>query len=197
MTFIRPPSERLLSVKPEVRTGPAVIRLEQAGDQSQIRDLLEACFPGYGEADLVDQLRRDGDLVLSLAAEDEGVIVGYLAFSRLRIEDEEGANRAVALAPLAVYTEYQSQGLATRLIREGHACLAYMGEKLSIVLGEPGYYGRFGYSHRRAAHFASEYQSPYLMAISFGAAPWEGRLIYPAAFAGLSDDAALQADDRV
>ena len=194
MSFFRPPSEKLLSVKPEVRTGPAVIRLERPGDQSQIRDLLEACFPGYGEADLVEQLRADGDLVLSLSAEDEGVVIGYLAFSRIRIETEEGMAGAVALAPLAVYTEYQSQGMATRLIREGHACLAYMGEKLSIVLGEPSYYGRFGYSHKRAAYFTSEYQSPYLMGISFGAAPWEGRLIYPAAFATLSDDASLQAD---
>ena len=42
--------------------------------------------------------------------------------------------------PLAVYTEYQQQGIATRLVREGHACLAAMGETLSIVVGEPGYY---------------------------------------------------------
>ena len=197
MSFIRPPSEKLLAVKPEVRTGPVVIRLEQPGDAGQIRDLLEACFPGYGEADLVDQLRRDGDIVLSLSAEDEGVVIGYVAFSRLLIEDDEGASRAVALAPLAVYTDYQTQGVATRLVREGHACLAYMGEKLSVVLGEPGYYGRFGYNHRRAAYFTSEYQSPYLMAISFGAAPWEGRLVYPSAFSTLVEDASSQADDRV
>jgi putative acetyltransferase len=111
--------------------------------------------------------------------------------------DDEEPFTAVALAPLAVYPEYQNQGLATRLVREGHACLAAMGVKLSVVLGEPSYYGRFGYAHRRASLFASDYQSPYLMAISFGAAPWEGRLVYPDAFAALSDDAALQADDRV
>lgn len=195
MSFVR--SDKLLAAKPEVRTGPVQIRLEEPRDRDAVRDLLAACFPGFGEADLVDQLRRDGDIVLSLAAEDEGVVIGYVAFSRLKIEGGEGTSPAVALAPLAVYTEYQSQGVATRLVREGHACLAYMGEKLAVVLGEPGYYGRFGYSHRRAAHFDSQYQSPYLMAISFGGAPWEGRLVYPAAFSVLTDDAPLQADDRV
>ena len=190
------PSDTLLTAKPEVRTGMVAIRLEEERDAAEIRDLLEACFPGFGEADLVDTLRRDGDIVLSLSAEDEGVVVGYIAFSRLRVEGEDTA-QAVALAPLAVYTEYQQQGIATRLVREGHACLAAMGETLSVVLGEPGYYTRFGYSHRRAALFESDYQSPYLMALSFGAAPWEGRLVYPQAFAALTDDAALQADDRV
>jgi putative acetyltransferase len=172
-----------------------VIRLEEAGDADQIRDLLQACFPGYREADLVDGLRRDRDLVLSLVAEDQGVVIGYIGFSRVNVVEADSSAPAVALAPLAVYTEYQQQGVATRLVREAHACLAYMGEHLSIVLGEPTYYGRFGYSHRRAIYFESEYQSPYLMAISFGAAPWEGRLVYPAAFSLLDDDAPLQADD--
>jgi putative acetyltransferase len=193
LTFVRPPSEKLLTAKPEVRDGRAVIRLEEPGDANGVRDLLEACFPGFGEANLVERLRNDGDIVLSLVAEDEGVVIGYIAFSRLKVQDD-AAFDAVALAPLAVYTEYQQQGVSVRLVRESHTYLAYMGESLSVVLGEPTYYGRFGYSHRRAAHFASEYQSPYLMAISFGAAPWEGRLVYPAAFSILTEDAPLQAN---
>jgi len=197
LTFIRSSSDKLLGPKPEVQIGPAVLRLEEERDAGQIRDLLQACFPGYGEADLVERLHADGDMVLALCAEDAGVVIGYIGFSRVRVESDEGSFPAVALAPLAVYTEYQQQGVATRLVREAHACLAYMGERLSIVLGEPSYYGRFGYSNRRAVYFESEYQSPYLMAISFGAAPWEGRLLYPAAFAILNDDAPLQADDRV
>ena len=54
---------------------------------------------------------------------------------------------------------------------------------------------RVGYSNRRVAGFESEYQSPYLMGLSFGAAPWEGRLVYPPAFAALSEDAPLRAHD--
>ena len=54
-----------------------------------------------------------------------------------------------------------SRGSRRSSIREAHACLAALGETLSVVLGEPGYYGRFGYTNRRAARFECEYQSPY------------------------------------
>jgi len=189
------PSDRLLAAKPEIPTGNAVMRLEDADDISQIRDLLEVSFPGFGEADLVDNLRRDGDLVLSLVAEDDGIVIGHTAFSRLWVEGEGAPFPAVALAPLAVYPEYQQHGVATRLVREAHACLAARGETLSVVVGEPAYYGRFGYSNKRAARFISEYQSPYLMALSFGAAPWEGRLAYAPAFAALSANDPIQDHD--
>jgi putative acetyltransferase len=196
LSWSKPLSEKLLAALPEPAAGAAFIRGEEQRDEPQIRDLLEASFPGYGEADLVDALRAAGDLVLSLVAEDAGIVIGHIAYSRLSVVGAEGTFPAVALAPLAVYPEYQQQGVATRLVRESHACLAAMGETLSLVLGEPTYYSRFGYSHRRAAHFDSDYQSPYLMALSFGAAPWEGRLVYPTAFAALSGDAP-QADNRV
>jgi putative acetyltransferase len=195
LSWVKPPSDKLLSEKHEVEPGLAVMRLEEPRDAAQVRDLLETSFPGFGEAVLVDRLRSDGDIDLSLVAEDQGVVIGYIAFSRLMVVGGEKPFHAQALAPLAVYPEYQQQGVATRLIREGHACIAAMGATLSVVLGEPSYYGRFGYSHRRAAHFESEYQSPYLMALSFGAAPWEGKLVYPDAFQLLSENAASQTDD--
>jgi putative acetyltransferase len=175
----------------------AFLRLESAGDAPQIRALLEASFPGHDEAALVDNLRRDGDTVLSLVAEADGLVIGHVLFSRVTVEREPGSSQALALAPLAVHPDHQRQGTGTRLVREAHACLAEMGETLSIVVGEPAYYSRFGYSHRRAARFKSQYQSPYLMALSFGAAPWEGRLLYPHAFSLLREDAPLQADDRI
>lgn len=195
MTWIKHPSDKLLAAKPEPRADLVVMRVEEPHDASQIRDLLEASFTDFGEAILVDRLRSDGDIVLSLVAEDVGVVIGYIAFSRLMVEGGEAPFRAVALAPLAVYPEYQQQGIATRLVQEGHACLAAIGETLSVVLGETHFYGRFGYSNRRVANFDSEYQSPYLMALSFGAAPSEGRLVYAPAFAALSENAPLQTDD--
>jgi putative acetyltransferase len=195
LTWIKQPSEKLLAAKPEPQIGPVVMRMEQPTDAPQIRDLLEASFPGHGEALLVDRLRSAGDIVLSLVAEDGGIVIGYIAFARITVEGDAAPFSAVALAPLAVYSDYQSQGVATQLVREGHACLAFLGETLSVVLGEPQYYGRFGYSNRRVAGFENEYQSPYLMGLSFGAAPWEGRLVYPPAFGALSEDAPLQAHD--
>ena len=167
--------------------------------RAQIRDLLEASFPGDGEA------AAGGSAAPATATScsrwwprTQGVVVGYIGFSRLMVEGSDGRFAAVALAPLAVYPEYQQQGVATRLVQEAHACLAAIGETLSVVLGEPHFYGRFGYSNRRVAHFESEYQSPYLMALSFGAAPYArpaGLSAPPSRMLG--DDAALPADDRV
>jgi putative acetyltransferase len=197
VSWVRQPTEKLLTAEPAEPGPVSIFRLEEPRDAGQVRDLLEASFPGSAEADLVTRLRRDGDMVLALAAEDDGVVIGYVAFSRLLVEGGDTPFPAVALAPLAVYPEYQQQGVATHLIRDGHACVAALGETLSVVLGEPDYYKRFGYSNRRVAQFESEYQSPFLMGLSFGAAPWEGHLVYPRAFASLSDHAALQADDPV
>ena len=63
--------------------------------------------------------------------------------------------------------------------------LQNLGERLSIVLGEPAYYGRFGYSRARAQGFESVYQGEYLQALAWGDAPRTGRLEYATAFADL------------
>jgi len=196
-TFGQELSGRLRLAGAEVGSRMALLRLESPGDAPFIRELLEASFPDPDEADLVDNLRRDGDVVLSLVAEAGGLVIGHVLFSRVSVNGEAGSQQAVALAPLAVLTEYRQQGIGTGLVRDAHGRLAAMGEALSIVVGEPAYYTRFGYSHQRAAHFESEYQSPYLMAVCFGAAPAEGRLVYPRAFSLVSEDASLQADHRV
>ena len=58
---------------------------------------------------------------------------------------------AVALAPLAVEPAFHGSGIGGALIREAHIRLQDAGETLSVVLGDPAYYGRFGYTHARAA----------------------------------------------
>ena len=51
-----------------------------------------------------------------------------------------------------------------------------------VVLGDPAYYSRFGYTHARAEKFESEYQSEALQALTWGDAPEAGRLVYASAF---------------
>ena len=96
----------------------------------------------------------------------------------------------MALAPLAVEPSFHGTGIGGALIREAHVRLKQAGEKLSIVVGEPAYYGRFGYAHERASKFESDYQCEALQALAWGEAPESGRLVYAAAFgselAGLS-----------
>jgi len=162
-----------------------VIRQAESGDAPEIRKVLALAFETAGEADLVEALRRQGDKVLELVATNEGELVGAIFFSRLRIIKDEGQFAAVALAPLAVAPAHQRTGIGSALVENAHRMLREAGETLSVVLGEPAYYGRFGYTHERAAGFESRYQGKYLQALAWGEAPKTGELRYPAAFAEL------------
>jgi putative acetyltransferase len=161
------------------------IRPAEAADRAAIRTVVERAFGQPLEADLVDRLVADGDAVLELVAEVDGRIVGHVLFSRLTVEGSGPPFAAVALAPLGVDPDFQRTGIGCALIEAAHERLAAAGETLSIVLGDPAYYVRFGYRRRPAEGFSSDYQCEALQALVWGLAPATGRLVYAPAFAGL------------
>ncbi|TKT74995.1 N-acetyltransferase [Aquamicrobium sp. LC103] len=163
----------------------ALIREVREADREAIRNVVAHAFGQAGEADLVDRLVADGDDVLELVAERDGRIVGHVLFSRLGVETANRSFQAVALAPVAVDMEYRGQGVGSVMIEEAHRRLRLAGEALSVVLGDPAYYGRFGYSHERAAGFSSDYQGYALQALAWSDAPATGRLVYAAAFSAI------------
>lgn len=158
------------------------IRTATPRDREAIRLVEEHAFGQQMEAGLVDALVASGDAVLELVAEEDGHVVGHILFSRLYVDHGGRRFSAVALAPLAVEPSFHGTGIGGALVREAHVRLKKAGEKLSIVLGEPGYYGRFGYAHDRAAKFESDYQCEALQAVAWGEAPESGRLVYAPAF---------------
>lgn len=158
------------------------IRMATPRDREAIRQVEEHAFGQSTEAGLVDALVNNADVVLELVAEEEGVVVGHVLFSRLYVDKEGTRTPAVALAPLAVEPSFHGTGIGGALVREAHVRLKAAGETLSIVLGDPDYYGRFGYSHARAAGFESDYQSDALQALAWGDAPEDGRLVYAEPF---------------
>jgi putative acetyltransferase len=162
-----------------------VIRPAEARDREAIFALEASAFGQDGEAKLVEALVADGDVVLELVAAHEAEIVGHILFSRLLVETVSGTVDAVALAPLAVQPKRQKTRVGTALIENGHHLLRDAGERLSVVLGDPAYYGRFGYTHERAAGLESDYQCDALQALAWGDAPASGKLVYAKAFGGL------------
>ena len=164
---------------------PAKIRPETEADAPAVRALLEAAFPGPAEADLVDRLRASGDLVLALVSEQHGKLAGYIAFPRLSVEHETGVIAAVGLAPVAVEPALQRRGIGSGLIHEGLARLAKAGECIVFVLGDAGYYGRFGF--QPSDDFESRYRGPHFQVLRLApSAPRSGAVTYPGAFADLS-----------
>ncbi len=103
------------------RDAPVVnftVRPEAAADAGAVHALLARAFETPAEADLVDQLRRDGDLLLALVATDAAqAVVGHVAFPRLRVESAGGEWPAVGLAPLAVAEPQRRGGIGAALVR--------------------------------------------------------------------------------
>ena len=129
------------------------IRAEQASDIEPIRRVVTAAFAGVVESNqkeslLVDELRECGALRVSLVAEIKGQVVGHVAFSPVTVDgilcDWFG------LGPLAVLPAYQRSGIGSRLVDNGLELLGDIGARGCVVLGEPDYYGRFGFVARDA-----------------------------------------------
>jgi putative acetyltransferase len=160
------------------------IRLEAVADRQAIHALHRAAFGGDGEAKLVDALRADGAVVLSLIAAEGADIVGHVLYSRLTLDPP--SNGALSLAPVAVAPEQQKRGIGARLIEEAHRMLTAKGEKIVFVLGDPAFYGRFGFSAAAAKPFRTPYDGEYMQALALAPdAPKSGTVRYPVAFAGL------------
>lgn len=139
------------------------IRNERPDDAPGIYALLDQAFPGEPVGPLVDELRSDGDLMLSLVAVDEGQIVGHIGFSPVAIAP--CLVRTAQLSPLAVAATHRRQGIGADLVRTGIERCRTLDIAAILVLGNPAYYGRFGFDPALAAHIRSRWAGPHLMAL--------------------------------
>ena len=136
------------------------LRPAKREDAVAIRAVLVAAFPTPEEADLVDRLRADGDILLEWTAEMDGEIVAAVQYSPLRLARSSGEALAAALAPLAVRPDHQRQGLGGRLIEATLPLLRARGDLESVVvLGHPAYYPRHGFTAQTAAHLKDPFDA--------------------------------------
>ncbi|RJF93298.1 GNAT family N-acetyltransferase [Sphingomonas cavernae] len=164
------------------------LRVEAPGDAAAIRAVNCAAFPTEAEADLVEALRADGDAAISLVAEDNDEIVGHVLLSTMQVSADGRAVRAAGLAPVAVVPGRQAQGIGSALVRSAIDAARAQGFEMLFLLGEPEYYGRFGFSVEAAAPFASPYAGPYFQALMLEPAmvsPKAGDARYARAFSDL------------
>ena len=121
-----------------------LIRNEQPGDFDSIHKLVAAAFPTEAEARLVDLLRAAGRLHISLVAVQNEQIVGHVAFSPVTSANDM-SSLGLGLAPLAVAEADRRRGVGAALVRAGLQRCREMDVPYVVVLGEPEYYGRFGF----------------------------------------------------
>ncbi|TCQ81016.1 putative acetyltransferase [Ochrobactrum sp. BH3] len=124
------------------------IRKEQPGDVAAIRRLTDEAFRGVPysnqkEAAIINALRLASALTLSMVAEEEGSLLGHVAFSPVLIDGTDC--NWYGLGPVSVQPGRQGEGIGSTLIREGLLRLQEAGAKGCVLLGDPGYYQRFGF----------------------------------------------------
>lgn len=160
-----------------------IVEPESPQDIDAIYSLNVVAFDGRTEeADLVDDLRRDGDLLLSLVARVDDEIVGHIAFSRVVVDSVDGLVGGVALAPVGVHPDWQQEGVGSALIETGIELLA--NELVILVVGNPSYYSRFGFSSAAGQRYPSFYSGSSFMALVLAdpAVAPIGPVTYPDAF---------------
>ena len=119
------------------------IRESSADDQDALEDLYPKAFPDEDMVPLVRDLLSQEENVLSLVAVNKEAVVGHIAFTVCGIAGEN--MRIGLLAPLAVVPRFQKQGIGSALTRDGLERMKGKGIMRVQVLGDPAYYGRFGF----------------------------------------------------
>lgn len=149
--------------------------------------MTQRAFGRDTEADLIDRLRADGEVVASLIALEGGRVVGHILFSRLPIIRGDQEIAAVALGPMSVDPGHQGLGVGGLLVMRGLDTVHRRGKSAVVVLGHPGYYPRFGFRADLATDVETPYSGDALMALALdeGALDGGGRAVYPQAFAEL------------
>ncbi|MGE6333424.1 GNAT family N-acetyltransferase [Stenotrophomonas sp. NPDC077659] len=125
-----------------------LLRAEAPDDVSDIHAVAAAAFrtaahSSHTEHYIVDALRARGELSVSRVAVQDGQVIGHVAVSPVAISD--GSEGWFGLGPLSVAPQWQGQGIGSGLMRAALDALRGLGARGCVVLGEPDYYGRFGF----------------------------------------------------
>ncbi len=163
-----------------------IIRPERDEDHVAIGNVISAAFAGKpyadgDEAELVEKLRRANALSVSLVAELQGAVVGQVAFSPA--QESGGAPGWYGLGPVAVLPDHQGVGIGSRLIRAGLKRITELGAHGCILVGDPGYYTRFGFV-QSPSHAPAAEPAEFFMVKPLGHEQPRGQFTFHGAFYG-------------
>lgn len=158
LTKQRRPDLLLTSVADRGEAMPTVI-LRDAGpaDHDAIDALLRAAFDTSAEAELVQNLREQGDAPIELVAEHADQVVGHILFSPVSIQNGDGRLRALGLAPLAVSEGFRGRGIGKALLKQGLRAGQDARAGAVFVLGEPDYYQPLGFEAASKQGFSNPF----------------------------------------
>ncbi len=145
-----------------------------------IRSVHTRAFGREIEPDLAQRLIEAKETTLDLCASIDGMIVGHCVLTELK-----GPQKSMALAPLAVDPNWRDFQIGTELVRRLLTNARSAGWRSVFVLGDPVYYGRFGFRSDLANCVDCEYQGNSFQALELvkdALKGYQGILQYPQAF---------------
>ena len=136
-------------------------------------------FSNGSEANIIRFLRQAGDLTFSLVAEEDGEIIGHVAFSPVTIDGDHGS--WFGLGPISVRRDRQRQGIGKRLVEEGLSGLKKRGAAGCALIGNPKIYSRMGFESDGTLRHGS-LDMVLVQRVVFSGAPPRGELRFAPAF---------------
>ena len=160
------------------------ISKERPQDIEAINRLTEAAFrneeySSHTEHFIVNALRRTGQLSISLVAAEHDEILGHVAISPVSISS--GVTGWYGLGPISVRPDRQGKGIGSALMKAALQQLRQQGAAGCVVLGDPAYYGRFGFKAHPGLELP-DVPPEYFQALSFTGELPVGVVKYAAAF---------------
>jgi putative acetyltransferase len=134
------------------------IRPFTASDAETVYEVHRRAFDGRtDESRIVQRLHDADEAVVSLVAVEDDRIVGHVLCSPTSAADQGEDIELAGLAPVGVRPERQNEGVGSSLIRHGLAECRDAGVDAVVVLGDPGYYSRFGFGRASEYGLGNEY----------------------------------------
>lgn len=131
------------------------IRLENNSDRYRIERIHNEAFDNPDEGRIVNELRKNNNLTLSLVCEINKRLIGHIAYSPIINREKETIG--IGLGPVGVLPTFQNQGVGFRLIEEGNEDVSKMNYDKIFVLGDPQYYSRFGFELARDYNYFCDF----------------------------------------
>ena len=125
-----------------------IVRPETDRDRDGIREVNLTAFKGHPYSQqtehlIVEALRAADAWEVSLVAESDGEVVGHIAFSAAEIGGS--TTGWFLLGPVAVQPARQGEGIGRALVETGLDALRSRGASGCVLVGDPAFYGRFGF----------------------------------------------------
>lgn len=120
-----------------------ILRPSTSEDAKALERLYRAGFPEEDLLPLVAALSAHGSGAVSVLAVQQDLVIGHVMLTPCAVAGSE--ERVALLGPLVVDPVRQKRGIGGRLVHSGLRQMTERGAMRALVLGDPAYYGRFGF----------------------------------------------------